>query len=55
MLVKLAGCNQVTVVTLIVLSAAIATLTDSGFNVNHIDIAPNFAGKNSECIGERYF
>lgn len=45
MLIKVAGCSHVAVIALVVLSTAFITFCDSGYNVNHIDIAPNFAGK----------
>uniref|UniRef100_UPI00358F8B18 sialin-like isoform X2 n=1 Tax=Myxine glutinosa TaxID=7769 RepID=UPI00358F8B18 len=38
------GCSQVAAVTLFTLSTALGGLSLAGFNVNHLDIAPRFAG-----------
>lgn len=43
-LIKEAGCNHVTVVTLLVVSMAFTGLVTAGIPINHLDISPNFAG-----------
>ena len=44
LVVPVAGCNYTDVILLLVGTQFLAAFTQSGFGVNHIDIAPNFAG-----------
>ena len=39
-----AGCARTAVMVLMVLTVGLTGFTQCGFGVNHIDIAPNFAG-----------
>ncbi|XP_056291616.1 sialin [Pseudoliparis swirei] len=38
------GCNYVMTVTLLTISSALGGVSASGFNINHLDIAPSYAG-----------
>ncbi len=44
LLLPYAGCDKTTVVTLLSLTVGLNGLNSSGVGVNHIDIAPNYAG-----------
>ena len=44
LVVPVAGCDRTAVILLMVLTVGLTGFTQSGFGVNHIDIAPNFAG-----------
>ena len=44
LVVPVAGCDRTGVMILMVLTVGLTGFTQSGFGVNHIDIAPNFAG-----------
>lgn len=39
-----AGCNHVVVVTMLTFAVGLGGICMGGFNVNHLDIAPNFSG-----------
>ncbi|KAK7902122.1 hypothetical protein WMY93_018891 [Mugilogobius chulae] len=38
------GCNYTLAVTFLTLSSSLGGVSASGFNINHLDIAPSFAG-----------
>ncbi|KAM3862824.1 sialin [Diretmus argenteus] len=38
------GCNYVLAVTFLTISSSLGGLSASGFNINHLDIAPSYAG-----------
>ncbi|KAG7280336.1 hypothetical protein CRUP_026877, partial [Coryphaenoides rupestris] len=38
------GCNYILAVTFLTLSSSLGGLSASGFNINHLDIAPSYAG-----------
>ncbi|XP_055083190.1 sialin-like isoform X2 [Periophthalmus magnuspinnatus] len=38
------GCNYILAVTFLTISSSLGGVTTSGFNINHLDIAPSFAG-----------
>lgn len=42
--IQFAGCNHIAVVTMLVLCLGTGGITMGGFQVNHIDLSPNFAG-----------
>ena len=44
LVVPVAGCDRTAVILLMVITLGFTGFTQSGFGVNHIDIAPNFAG-----------
>lgn len=44
MCVQFAGCNHVAVVSMLTLALATGGISMGGFQVNHIDLSPNFAG-----------
>jgi hypothetical protein len=44
-LIQFAGCNQTAAVAMLVLCLTAGGFTMGGFQVNHIDLSPNFAGK----------
>ena len=45
MCVQFAGCNHIAVVSMLTMALLCGGLTMGGFQVNHIDLSPNFAGK----------
>ena len=45
MCVQFAGCNHIAVVSMLSMALLCGGITMGGFQVNHIDLSPNFAGK----------
>lgn len=43
--VGFSGCNYVLVVVLLCIAGTFDGISQSGFNVNHLDIAPKYAGR----------
>lgn len=43
--IKYVNCSQSGALTLVILAVAFSAFSQAGYNVNHLDIAPNFAGK----------
>lgn len=42
--IKYVNCSQSGALTLVILAVAFSAFSQAGYNVNHLDIAPNFAG-----------
>ena len=45
-IVSVAGCNHIAVVVILTFAVGLGGLCMGGFNVNHLDISPNFSGNN---------
>lgn len=42
--IKYVGCSQDGALTMVILAVSFSAFSQAGYNVNHLDIAPNFAG-----------
>lgn len=43
--IGLVGCNYVVVVVMLTFAVGLGGFCMGGYNVNHLDLAPNFSGK----------
>ena len=43
--VRLAGCNHIVVLAMIISAGGLVSFTIAGYMVNHIDLANNFSGR----------
>ena len=43
--IGLVGCNYVVVVVMLTFAVGLGGFCMGGFNVNHLDLSPNFSGK----------
>ena len=46
--IGLVGCNYVVVVVLLTFAVGLGGFCMGGFNVNHLDLAPNFSGRSGK-------